>query len=390
MYDSIDFHDLAPPEQRQLIHNRRAATTDGLLREIPEGEPPVRIFEQSVEEFILDRLEQGRYSNAELAEEFSIQEMDVRRIVNKYRRRGSDDFTNESFKYNLLTARDGVIRVKDIDGNAFYYTLEKIPFFARVVDPTLGVSLMNIDDRMQDFPCLADHIPAGKASDLDETYAVLIGDFWGIDPQEIFDFITEFDRKYFETSLMPFPVVDAADEYDRVTSRFKQHSDIHNWYRTPEKLIDTVGEDFMDVVERGNPGIRMYQLTYLEFADLKWYAETTDPELLQPINDWTDTIVDTLHPDTDTTDDTPTTTETENTGTISIEDEVLSVLNDDFQTPADVFESLPAMVQTEATQEEVHESLERLAGLGIIKKETRNGTTEYNADTGTVSRESIL
>ncbi|WP_139169229.1 hypothetical protein [Natronobacterium texcoconense] len=315
--------------------------------------------------------------------------MDVRRIVNKYRRRGTDDLTNESFKYNLLTARDGVIRVKDIEGNAFYYTIEKIPFFARIVDPTLGVSLLNIHERMQNFPRLADHIPAGKASDLDETYAVLIGDFWDIDPQEVFDFITDFDREYIDTALMPFPVVDATDEYDRVTTRFKQHSDIHNWYRNPEKSINTVGEDFTDVAERGNPGIRMYQLTHIELADLLWYAETTDPALLRSINNWADTIVDSLHPDTDTTDDYQTTAETP-TDTITIEDEVLSVLGEEFQTPDEVFESLPGMVQTETTPDEVHDSLELLAGLGIIKKETRNDTTEYNADTGTVSRESVL
>ncbi len=390
MHDSIDFYDLSSSKQRRLIRNRRVATTNRLLREIPEGEPPVRVFEKSVEELILDHLEKGRYSNAELAKEFSIQEMHVRQIVNKYRRRGSDNLTSESFKYNLLTGRDGVIRVKDIEGNAFYYTLEKIPFFARVVDPMLGVSLLSIDERIQDFPLLASHIPAGKASDLDETYAMLIGDFWGIDQQEVFDFITDFDRKYIDTALMPFPVVDAPGEYDRVTSRFKQHNDIHNWYRNPEKSINKVGKDFTDIVERGNPGIRMYQLTYLELADLRWYAETKDPELLQTINDWTDTIVETLHPDTDTTDDSSTSNETETTETISIDDEVLSVLDEDFQTSVEIFESLPAMVQAETTQEEVHNSLEQLAGLGIIKKEIENGNTKYNTDSGTVSHESFL
>ncbi|RDZ36107.1 hypothetical protein C5B86_19795, partial [Haloferax sp. Atlit-19N] len=185
-------------------------------------------------------------------------------------------------------------------------------------------------------------------------------------------------------ALMPFPVVDALDEYDRVTSRFKQHNDIHNWYRNPEKSVDTVGKDFMDVVERGNPGIRMYQLTYLELADLRWYAETKDPELLQTINDWTDTIVETLHPDIDVTDDSSTGSETGTTDTISIDDEVLSVLDEEFQTLVEIFESLPAMVQAETTQEEVHNSLEQLAGLGIIKKETEDGTTKYNTDSGTV------
>ena len=387
MYESIDFYDLTPPEQRQLIRKRQVATTNQLLREIPAEEPPIRVFEQSVEEMILDRLEQGRYSNSELAEEFSIQEIDVRRIVNKYRRRGTDDLTNESFKYNLLTARDGVIRVKDIEGNSFYYTIDKIPFFARIIDPTLGVSLLNIHKRMQDFPRLADHIPAGKASDIDETYAVLIGDFWNIEPQEVFDFITDFNREYIDTSLMPFPVIDAVDEYDRVSKRFKQHSDIHNWYRNPKKSINTVGEDFKDIVERGNPGIRMYQLTHIELADLLWYAETTDPALFRMINGWADTIVDSLH--LDTTDDHPTTAETP-VDPITIDDEVLSVLGEEFLSSDEVFESLPGMVQTVTTPEEVYDSLELLAGLGIIKKVTRNDTIEYNADTGTVSRESVL
>jgi len=390
MYENIDFYSLSHAEQRQLLNTKRVATTDALLSEIPEDEPAVRVFEKSLEELVLDKLEHGHYTTAELADEFSVEQQTVRQIIRKYRRRGIDSFTNESFKYNLLTDRQGVIRVKNTTGQTFHYSLEKIPYFARLVDPTLGVSLLNFTDRLEEFPRLLDDIPAGAATELDETYAMLLADFWGIDPQEVFDYITEFDREYVDTALMPFPVVDAPDEYDHVRDRFKQDPEVYTRYRNLEGSIDAVGETFMNVVERGTPGIGMYQLTCIDLADLRWSAETLEPALLRTIDERVDTVVQTMAPAQDTDDGALATDEPVGEAQVTIDEEVLSALDEEFRTPTDVYEALPAVVQAETTVDEVAESLAMLASLGVITTDETTGTPRYNAESGSVSRDSVL
>jgi hypothetical protein len=148
--DDIDFYSLSETKQRRLVHNKRVATTDQLLKELPEGKPAVRIFDRSLDQLVLDQMEQGQYTIEELANRFSVQAADVRRILHKYRRRGSDDFTNENFKLNLLEERHGVIRGVDSDGRSLYYTLQTIPFFARVVDPTLMFSLLGLEEYVEE------------------------------------------------------------------------------------------------------------------------------------------------------------------------------------------------------------------------------------------------
>jgi len=385
MYDEdIDFYSLSTQEQRQLVHNKRVASTDHLLSEVPEDEQPVRVFENSLENLVLDTLERGRYSTNELAEKFGVRDDDIRRILHKYRRRGADDFTSESFKLNLLVNRDAVIRAKETRGSAHYYTLETIPYFARIADPTLALSLLNIDNRLTDFPHLTDAIPAGKASQIDEEYALVIGDFWGIEPQEVFDYITDYDRKYIETSLLPFPIVDDTDEYDSVASRFKQSDGVYKRFRAGADAVDRVGDNFADVAERGNPGIRLYQVTSIDLADLKWYAEREEPSLLTKVDEWIDIVIQTLDPDQASETTTSTGDDASDT-MIAIEEEVLTALSDDLQTPAEIHGALPSLVQSETTVEDVREALEMLARNGLITKNVVEGTTQYDSDSGTVS-----
>lgn len=389
MYEDIDFYSLSHAKKRQLLNNKRVATADTLLSAIPEGKPAVRIFEKSLEELLLDRLERGRYTTAGLAEEFNVEQQTVRQIINKYRRRGSDDFTNESFKYNLLTDRHGVIRVKDVTGQTFHYTLEKLPYFARLVDPTLGVSLMNFTDRMGEFPRLLENIPGGTATELDETYAVLLADFWGIEPQEVFDYITQFDREYVDTALMPFLIIDSSEEYDYVRARFHQHPEVYKRFRNLDRSIDSVGGDFVNVAERGYAGIEMYQLVCIDLADLRWSAEALDPVLLRKIDEWVDAVIQTLDPEQDMADSRPA-NEAYGETQVSIDDEVLSALSNEFQSATDVYESLSPLDRSETTVQEVKESLEMLAGLGVITRELKGGIPMYNSESGSVSRESVL
>jgi len=372
--DDVDFYSLSETKQRRLVHNKRVATTDQLLKELPKGKPAVRIFERSLDQLVLDQLEQGQYTIEELANHFSVQPADVRRILHKYRRRRSDDFTNENFKLNLLEERHGVIRGVDSDGRSLYYTLQTIPFFARVVDPTLMFSLLGLDEYVDTLPHIAEHIPGGKATELDEDYAFVIGEYWNIDPEEVFGYLTEFDRGYVDTSLLPLPYIEDDERYERVSRRFRQVEEVYRMFRGTSDHVQEVGEEFRGRIDQNQAGIATYQVMSIDFADFEWYVDQSgDYVLHNEIGDCVDQIARSLHPDEPTTDVEDSMEDAE----INLRDEIQLILSEKRRTPAEIHDKLPRDVQLGTNQSEVKAVLERLANTGVISKKNEESTFRY-------------
>ncbi|WP_336365137.1 hypothetical protein [Halalkalicoccus salilacus] len=380
MYRDVDFYGLSEEEQQRLIRGKRVTTSDGLLREIPKGRPAVRIFEESLENLILKCLESGRYSIHELADEFGIEENDVRQIINKFRRHGRDDFTGESFKYNLLSEWNGVIRVKNMSQRHFEYSLETIPFFARIADPTLVLSLLEVEEQLFDLPVMAEGIPSNTASELDEIYALLFGEFWDIDPQAIFDEITNYERTYVETSLAPLPSVRALTEYEKIRSRFAQPDTVYNRFRNLEKSIRGISEEFTEIMNRGQPGVRMYQAVSIELFDMLRAAKLEDPRLVLKVEEAINNVASALDPEADNSVG----TEEGMPGEIALEDEILAVLDEDWMTAEQVYNELPADVQMVSPQDSVQEALDEHAALGMISSRINGEDVEYSSKFGTV------
>lgn len=373
--EDIDFYSVSESKQRRLIHNKRVATTNQLLKELPDGKPAVRIFERSLGQLVLDQLEQGQFTITELANHFSVQPADVRRILHKYRRRGSDDFTNENFKLNLLEERYGVIRGVDSIGRSLYYTLQTIPFFARVVDPTLMFSLLRFDEYIEMLPQIAENIPSGKATELDEDYAFVIGEYWNIDPDEVFEYLTEFDRGYVDTSLLPLPYIEDDEQYERVAHRFRQVDEVYRMFRGTSDHIQEVGEEFTDRVEQNQAGIATYQVMSIDFADFGWYVDQSDDYALHNvIEDWVEQIAKSLHPDQPTmvADDSVEDEE------INLQDEIQLILSEKPQTPPEIHDQLPRDVQLGVDQSEVKAVLQRLANTGVISKKAGESPSRYS------------
>lgn len=374
--DEIDFYSLSETEKHRLVRNGQVATTDRLANEIPESDTAVRVFEKPFEQLVLDKLEDGRYTIRELADYFSVQPKDARRVLNRYRRRGSDDFTKENFKLNLLENRHGVIRAVDKDGRSYYYTLEKIPFFARIADPTLVFSLLDVDNQVKQFPYLIEEIPGGKVTELDKDYAFVIGDYWNIDPEEVFDYLTEFTRSYIDTSLLPLPYFEDNTEYDQVTSRFRQIDEVYeNMYHVTPENVQEIGERFSTKVEEGQAGVTAYQSVTLDLADLCWHAnQVGNYDLNKAVNEWADKIVRSLHPKKASTYD----EDTDEERNINLQDEIQIVLSKTPQTSAEIYEKLPRNVQMATSQSEVAEVLETLARIDLIDKQNNDSNIRFS------------
>jgi hypothetical protein len=389
MISDIEFYQLSEEKQRRLVKTDRVATTDRLLSDLPEENVPVRVFEESLGELVLNLLETGQYSLSEIEEEFNVRTQDIREIIQAYRRRSKNSFKGRYTKFSLLQDREGIIRVGKDDGRTSHYSLEKIPYFARLIDPTLCVSLLNIDKRLEKFPELTGKIPAGKAAGMDEEYALVIGDFWGIDPQEIFDQITTYDRKYVETTLMPFPIVEATDKYDSVANRFRQPESTYNRFRIDESSIEKLGEHFVERAAEQRVGIVAYQEISIEFADLKWYAQTKERRLLRTIDTWFENILQTLNPEVEpvlgSEIDKSGESDDQANNSVSLEDRVLSALSTKPQSIEEVHQSLSPVVAETTEEENVQATLERLADLGVIGEVKRAGTVKYSSESGDVT-----
>ncbi len=389
MISDIEFYELSEKKQRQLINSDRVATTDRLLTEPPDENVPLRVFEKPLGYLILDLLEIGQYSLAEIGEEFSVQIKDVRNITQSYRKRSKNNFKGKYTKLALLQDRSGVIRVGKDDGRTSYYTLEKIPYFARLVDPTLCVSLLNMDKRIESFPTMTGKIPAGKAAGIDEEYSLVIGDFWEINPQEVFDQITQYNRKYVETNLMPFPVVESREEYGFVESRFRQPNSTYNRFRIDESSIENIGQRFIKKANNQEVGVVGYQEIAIEFADLKWYAQFKNPNLLRTIDPWVEKILQTLNPEIEPVlgSDIDHSKKENNKipDEISLDDRVLSALSNEPQPENEIYDSLSLVVRENTEKNEVSAVLERLFKLGVINEITVSGTKKYTSESGEMS-----
>jgi predicted transcriptional regulator len=373
--EDIDFYSLYETKQRRLVNNKRVASTDHLLKEIPDGMPAVRIFDRSLDQLVLDKLKEGRFTIEDLANHFNVQPSDVRRILHMYRRRGSDSFTNENFKLNLLEDRHGVIRGVDSDGKSLYYTLQTIPFFARIVDPTLMFSLLGLDEYIDTLPHIAEHIPSGKATELDEDYAFVIGEYWNIDPEEVFEYLIDFDRAYVDTSLLPLPYIEDDEHYERVSRRFRQVEEVYRKFRGTSDHVEEVGEEFMDLVERNKAGIAAYQVMSIDFADFGWYVDQSDDHALHKITtDWLEQIARSIHPDKHTTDIDDSMEEPE----INLRDEIQLAVSENPQTPDEILDALSRDVQLGTDRSEVKIVLEQLANSGVISKINEESPSRYS------------
>lgn len=376
MYEDIDFYSLSNREKRKLINNKRVVSSTSILSELPEDNPPVRVFEKSVEELILDKLEKGIYSISELQKEFDIRRKDIENILVKFR--GWSKFIGgKSFKIELLQERKGVIRVKRVNGIENNYKLEKIPFFARVADPTLGISLLNLEERLMELPVIK-HIPNYEKSNLDKEYSMIIGDFWGIDPQEIFDFIIEYDRKYVETTLLPLPILKSKEEYKKVDKRLKQADKFYKRLNIKSKNINEVGDYFINKAKRRNEGIFAYQLTFIDLADLKRHSKLENPSLISEINSWIDKIIKILDPNYEFKKDLETEKKVYDENNLKT-NEILNILSNQPKFVDEIYNSLPPIVKADKDIGEIEELLETLNEIGMVEKNIVNEKNCYKS-----------
>lgn len=303
MVSSEEFYALSQEEQQKLVEERRVIVNQNPVRDIPQYGAPIKILDTTFTAAIFDRLQNSRYTVSELADEIGVRDKHVRNTINKHRHRRFE---------KLLDEYNAVLRAKDNRGAALVYSLESIPYFARVMDPTLSCSLLGWNDQLVDQLDVTEWIPAKKVTEIDEDYAWIISNYWDLDPDDTFDFITELERRYVETSFGPLPLVSNTEKYETVRSRLTEAENTYSRRKeidetTPKKKVDTFAGNFA----KGVGGMCFYQSFSLILFDLLEYAHHEDPSIQDVVENQIDVMLEWLEPDPNNQNEASTQTDAE-------------------------------------------------------------------------------
>ncbi|SDY90843.1 homing endonuclease associated repeat-containing protein [Halopenitus persicus] len=327
MVSSEEFYALSQEEQRKLVDERRVILDQNPVREIPEYGAPIRVLDKPFTTAIFDRLQNSRYTVSELAGEIGVREKYVRNAINKHRHRRFE---------KLLDEYSAVLRAKDIDGPALVYSLESIPYFARVMDPTLSCSLLRWNDLLVDRLDVTEWIPANKVTEIDEDYAWVIANYWDLDPDDTFDFITEFERRYVETALGPLPLVSDTEKYESVRRRL---AEAENAYARRKGIDDTTPREKVDAFAGEHTkevgGMGFYQSLSLILFDLLEYARYEDPSIQDVIEDQLDVVLEWVEPKPSNQNEASTQTDAESVSQDSLESSELRPTSNTYEEEFD-------------------------------------------------------
>ncbi|MDS0259963.1 hypothetical protein NDI56_11210 [Haloarcula sp. S1CR25-12] len=291
MVASEEFYELPQEDQQSLVADRRVILNQSPINKIPEYGAPIRVLDKPLATVIFDKLRSSQYTISELANEIGVREKHVRHIINKHRHRRFED---------LLEEYQAVLRAKDTRGPAVVYSLESVPYFARVVDPTLSCSLLRWTDELLTRFDTTRQIPGGKVTEIDEDYAFVIADYWGFDPDDAFDYLTEFNRRYVETALGPLPVVETEEQYGSVRNRFAEPATVQSRRKnidgnTPQRKV----EMFADEYDTGALGMSFFQCFSLTMFDLMEYACHRNPAIEDVIQEQLEKALEWLEPESE-------------------------------------------------------------------------------------------
>jgi len=292
------FYKLSHPRPRTVVDERRVILNQDPVREVPEYGVPIRILDESLTTAIFDRLRKSRYTVAELTDEIGVRDKHVRNVINQHRHRRFEKLLNE---YNA------VLRAKDTRGPALVYSLESIPYFARVMDPTLGCSLLGWNDEFVERFDATEWIPDSKVTEIDEDYAWVVANYWELDPDDTFDYITGFERRYVETTFGPLPVLEGNEKYQNVRSRLTEAEGAYTRRKgidetTPREEVDSFAHEHA----KGAEGILFYQSLSVTLFDLLEYARYEEPSIRDAIEEQLDVVLEWVDSSSDEQDLIPT------------------------------------------------------------------------------------
>lgn len=259
MIPTDEFFELPPTDQRHLVDEGHVVVNGEIAKTIPEGEGGggVYVFDKPIIDQIVRHLKRGKYTANDLDPEFPVDKEILDEIIRSLR----------SDRIELLYDHFGVVRVADTEGAAYVYTVESIPFEARIQDPTLGGYLLLNNEN---FPLNDVPLSPGHGTRPRESYLADIEEYWGVPEDEAAANLQD-EVGFAESTLEPLPIVDRLPNSESVVDRLLSVEESYARKRWGPRRAEH-GIRFRKTRCRRAPSLPVFQEFALYLAELNRFA----------------------------------------------------------------------------------------------------------------------
>lgn len=252
-----EFYGLSDLEKSNLVRNGHVVVDGTIASSIPDAQRSIHIFDDPVEDRIVQTLQRGHYRTEELVEEFPLEKRVIESLVSDLRHRPQ----------HLLGNYQAMMRVTDTKGAAYVYTVEPLPYEVRVWDPTLCWHLLGHNESIQipEFPTDKISWTSGRKEFVDRTE-----EYWMLPksdlPEKPYQGIS-----FVNSALGPLPKSIQQDEPE-VRDRIR---DVDGAYRRRKFDENNIKHSisYLKSLCRRNPSLAAFQSFVLYLYDLSKFIE---------------------------------------------------------------------------------------------------------------------
>lgn len=250
-----EFYSVPEERQSELVREGHVVVDGTIATSIPDPHRDIHIFEDSVEDNIIQILKRGHYTVDEVVDELPLKKRVVTSIVSELRHRPQ----------HLLADYQSVVRVTGTDGASYVYTIEPLPFEVRVWDPTLFQYILANNDSIElpNFP--SDKISWTTGRD---EFVAHISEYWGLPESELPD-DPYLGISFAQSTLGPLPM-SIPDNKSSVIERVRDVEEAYKRRKFNEDNIKHSISYFKSLCRR-NPSLAAFQSFGLYLYDLGEY-----------------------------------------------------------------------------------------------------------------------
>lgn len=229
-------------ELKKLVRDMRVLSGRHI---VSPNDPPTesyRILPQPLQELIIEELVKSPLSTRGLSKIYGVDEKEIKHLL--------FNLTNDSrlLLKGYVVRRVGRIKVDNVGMPEYLYNIVSIPIEARIYDPTLGLSLLAWDKRIE---MNSSQIEVFNGHDIFEEYRDKLIDYWQIPAEKIDEYYVYDKVKFIGSSIGPLPYIEDSDLYHRIRARFIEDKKTLSNFRFNLRNIEKTLDNFLEFIDSG-------------------------------------------------------------------------------------------------------------------------------------------
>lgn len=257
-----EFFQLPRDKQEQLVSRNQVIVDGDMSDTIPDPSESIYVLDSPPKAKIKELLKQGRYTLAELQDELPLSKQPIRDVLDSLRHNQQE----------VLSKDRAVFRVADTQGVAYVYSLEAIPFHARIADPLLFRTLdIGPSQLPTELLVSFDNVPESELN----TYIERTSEYWEFEKETIRHELSELSPSFGYTKFGAVPLPTTLPKLDRDRSRFINPDVVYKRRRVNNRSIE-IGTALRSSRVRQTPTLPVVQEFALYGFDMRHHHRTSD------------------------------------------------------------------------------------------------------------------